>query len=136
MLSTRLWAAPRLRRRPLQGCLGSTELSGGRLGNVNPRLYELAALPFSNAALLKDCVAAKGRQISKACIFNNVTQGDNAQPCYNGTPDCHVTKASDQYGVLSAHDGGSATPAYMAHTGYSMATGLGSINGTNLLLNY
>ena len=119
------------------GILGlETELAGGRLGNVNPRLYQLAALQFSNPLLLSDCVAAKGRQISKACIFHNVTQGDNAQPCYAGTPDCHVTKGSQAYGVLSANNGNSAVPAYQAHVGYSLATGLGSIDGTNLLLNY
>ena len=119
------------------GMLGlETELAGARLGNVNPRLYELAALQFSNPILIESCNASKGRQISKACIFNNVTDGDNAQPCYVGTPDCHVTKRSDEFGVLSAGNGMANAPAYQAHTGYSRATGLGSINGTNLLTNY
>ena len=119
------------------GMLGlETELAGARLGNVNPRLYELASAQFSNPVLAESCNASKGRQISKACIFNNVTDGDNAEPCYAGTPDCHVTKKSDQYGVLSARNGAASVPAYQAHAGYSTATGLGSINGASLLSNY
>ncbi len=119
------------------GMLGlETELAGSRLGNVNPRLYELAALQFASPVLAGACDASKGRDISKACVFNNVTHGDNTQPCYAGTPDCHVAKKSDQIGILSARNGASAVPAYQAHQGYSLATGLGSINGTNLLTNY
>ena len=119
------------------GMLGlETQLAGGRLGNVNPRLYALAALQFSSPVLAASCQASKGAAISKACIFNNVTQGDNAEPCYAGTPDCHVAKGADQIGVLATGSGKTAIPAYQAHPGYSLATGLGSINGTNLLLNY
>ena len=113
-----------------------TELTGARLGNVNPRLYELASLQFSNPVLINSCSSTKGRLISKACIFNNITDGDNSQPCVAGSPDCHVAKKSDSYGVLSTGNGTSTTPAYQAHTGYSLATGLGSINATNLLTNY
>ena len=119
------------------GMLGlETELTGARLGNVNPRLYELAALQFSNPILVESCKAGRGRQISKACVFNNVTDGDNAEPCFSGTPDCNVAKKSDEIGVLSVRNGDAGTPAYQAHAGYSTATGLGSINGTNLLTNY
>jgi hypothetical protein len=51
--------------------------------------------------------------------------------------DCHTTvESTNGIGILSAQDGHSATPAYLATPGYSMATGLGSVNVTNLIYNY
>jgi pseudomonalisin len=107
------------------------------LGNVAPRLYQLAQAQFSNETLLRQCNATLGNQISSACVFNNVTAGDNAEPCNEGTPDCYTNKLSTAgIGVLSTGTGQSAVPAYLAHPGYSLATGLGSVNAANLLYNY
>jgi pseudomonalisin len=110
-----------------------------RLGNPAPRLYQLAQTQFSNPLTLSQCNATLGNAISTACTFNNITAGSNAEPCYAGSPNCHApTKVVTQgVGILSAAP--SATPevnAYPAHQGYSLATGLGSVNATNLLYNY
>jgi subtilase family serine protease len=114
-----------------------TEVQQQKLGNPAPRLYELAAMQYSNPVLVKSCNASLGFNVSKGCIFNNVTRGDIAEPCFGGTPDCHVTAESTQnIGILSAQDGHSATPAFLANPGYSMAAGLGSVNVTNLIYNY
>jgi subtilase family serine protease len=114
-----------------------TEAQQQKLGNPAPRLYELAAMQYSNPVLVKSCNASLGFEISSGCIFNNVTQGDIAQPCNTGTLDCHTADESTQnVGILTAHGGHSATPAFLANPGYSMAAGLGSVNVTNLIYNY
>jgi subtilase family serine protease len=114
-----------------------TEAQQQKLGNPAPRLYELAALQYTNPVLVKNCNASLGFNISSGCIFNNVTQGDIAEPCEGGTLDCHTTaESTENIGFLSAEGGHSATPAFLANPGYSMAAGLGSVNGTNLIYNY
>ncbi len=113
-----------------------TQIKQAPLGNVAPRLYQLAKLQFGDQVLARSCNASLGRDVSKACIFNTVTQGDIAEPCIPGTPDCHVAGKSDTVGVLSRHDGASPIPAYPAGPGYSLATGLGSINANNLAISY
>lgn len=52
--------------------------------------------------------------------FNDVTKGSNEVPCYPGTPDC-----SDGY-----------LHKYTAGVGYDLATGLGSVNGANMIANW
>ncbi len=106
-----------------------------RLGNPAPRLYQLAQLQYSNPLLIDSCNASLGNQVGSGCIFYNTTQGDNAEPCYSGTLDCYINSQSTMgVGILSANSLG--TPAYQANVGYSLATGLGSLNVTNLLYNY
>jgi pseudomonalisin len=115
----------------------AAQVKGTLLGNPAPRLYQLAQLQFSNTLLLKQCSATLGKNISPGCLFNNVTAGDNAEPCYKGTPDCYANKLSTMgVGVLSANPGKGEINAFPATPGYSLATGLGSVNATNLLYNY
>jgi pseudomonalisin len=83
--------------------------TGSRQGQANYVLYRLAASesPAScNASNVSGLVAAN-------CIFNDVTAGNNAVPGESG------------YGTSSA--------AYQAGAGYDLATGLGSVNVTNLV---
>jgi hypothetical protein len=78
-----------------------------------------------------------GSAISPACVFNYVTDGDNAEPCLSGTASCDTSAASTLgIGVLGAKVGGKALFAYPAQPGYSLATGLGTVNVTNLLYAY
>ena len=115
----------------------AAEVKGTLLGNPAPRLYQLAQLQYSNSLLLKQCNSTLGKNISSGCLFNNVTAGDNAEPCYKGTPNCYVNKLSTLgIGVLSANPGKGEINAYPATPGYSLATGLGTVNATNLLYNY
>jgi len=114
-----------------------TQVTGAALGNASPRLYQLAQTQYSNPVLVQSCNATLGRKISPACIFNSVTAGDNAEPCVGGTPNCHAGKtAVFNVGVLAEPNAKAVVNAYPATPGYNLATGLGSVNVTQLLYNY
>jgi len=93
--------------------------TGTRQGNTNPTLYQLAS---SSRASCASVAAPAG-----SCIFYDVTSGTNAMPCLKGSPNCTVSVSSDLYGVLSG---------YSTTGGYDLATGLGSVNATNLVNNW
>jgi len=71
---------------------------GGRLGNVNPTLYQLAE--------------------NKQADFHDITVGNNSVSCIPGTPDC----GSNDY-----------LTGYNTTAGYDTASGLGSVNASNLI---
>ncbi len=78
--------------------------AGNRLGQVNYTLYKLAG-----RASFAQCNASNtGSLPASTCIFNDVTKGNNAVP-------------------------GQTTNQYQSGVGYDLATGLGSINVTNLI---
>ncbi len=107
------------------------------LGNPAPEYYRIAKAQFATPLGLSKCDATLGNKVSPACVFYHVTAGSNAEPCAKGTADCIVGAASTQgIGVLGATIGGKTVYAYPATPGYSLATGLGSVNVTNLLYNY
>jgi hypothetical protein len=91
--------------------------TGSAQGNVNPSLYTLAARQSASG-----CNSTTGP--AGSCVLNDVTAGTNAMPCAAGSPDCLTTNAADSIGVLSGFD---------ASVGYDRATGLGSVNATNLV---
>ena len=62
------------------------------LGNINPTLYGMAQTTSS--------------------VFHDITSGNNAVPCVNGTPDC----------------GASGFIGYSAGPGWDPASGLGSVD--------
>ena len=108
-----------------------------KLGNPAPEFYQIANAQYTTPLGLSQCNATLGNKISSACAFYDVTKGNNAEPCNQGTPDCRTDKGSTMgIGVLTAPIGGKTVPAYPAQPGYSLATGLGSVNVTNLLYNY
>ena len=110
--------------------------AGGNVGNAAPVYYQLAKLQFDAPYLLSTCKSNQGASISPACVFNEITRGNNAVPCLAGTPDCYTNSASTAgIGVLSTSLS-VEDPAFPTDLGYSYAVGLGSINVTNLLLNY
>ncbi len=114
-----------------------TEFKGTKLGNPAPRLYQLAQLQYNNPLLLSKCNSTLGNAISTACIFNNVTAGNNAEPCVKGSVDCRVSgPAALGIGVLTASTKAPYVNAFPAGPGYSLATGLGTVNVANLLFNY
>ncbi len=55
---------------------------------------------------------------TSANVFHDITTGSNIVPCVLGTPDCS-----------------SGTLGYTAGPGYDLATGLGTVDGYNLVLN-
>jgi hypothetical protein len=94
--------------------------TGSRQGNANYVLYNLAGQQNRSGAA---CSSITGVPAS-GCVFNDVTTDTVAMPCLKSTPNCTVTNPADRYGVLSGYD---STP------GYDLATGLGSVNATNLV---
>jgi hypothetical protein len=79
-----------------------------RLGQPNYVLYRLAA-----AENLSQCNASSAALPSSTCVFNDVTVGNNAVP------------GQANYGTSNA--------TYQSGKGYDLATGLGSVNVTNLI---
>jgi subtilase family serine protease len=113
------------------------QASDDRQGNPNFVYYALAAVQsaFSGAA---NCNSTLGNKVSQACIFHDVTLGDNDVNCLPlvvngitlGTFNCFLDGATN--GVLSRSNS-SYKPAYPATPGWDFATGLGSVNVYNLV---
>jgi hypothetical protein len=83
--------------------------AGARLGQPNYVLYRLA-----NAETLSQCSASSATTLpASTCVFNDVTTGNDAVP------------GELNYGTPSAK--------YQSGVGYDLATGLGSVNVTNLI---
>lgn len=114
------------------------QAAGQSSGNVLPAFYNLGIKEYGtngspNTAGLSACNSSNGTAVGSSCVFNDITVGNIDEPCYAGTLDCYSGTGVATYGVLSA--GGSVTlsPAWSTNAGYSLATGLGSINATNLV---
>ena len=95
----------------------------GRQGNANPVLYKIAA------ASGQSCNSSTEALSGSTCAFNDVTKGNNSVPCVAGSPNC--SSKTTGTGVLVS-TGSATTPAWTAATGFDLATGLGSVNVTNL----
>ena len=114
------------------------QASGEASGNILPALYNLGFKEYGtvnspNTKMLAACDSSKGSKVNASCVFNDVTVGTIDEPCYSGTNDCYNGKTPQSYGVLSAGGRDTLDPAWSTGAGYSMATGLGSINATNLV---
>jgi subtilase family serine protease len=112
--------------------------AGGPQGNPDPIFYDLAKSEFGKSSdpktsKLDECNSSKGNGVSSSCIYHDVTKGDNDVPCY-GTNNCYGSSGSS-FGVLSVSDS-HLQVAYPTHTGWDFATGLGSVNVTNLVNNW
>ena len=86
-------------------------------GNANYVLYKLAGQQTAS-----NCNSTNGP--SSSCVFNDITSGTIAMPCFAGSPNCTVKTSGHQYGILNG---------YATGTGFDLATGLGSINVANLV---
>ncbi len=97
------------------------QYAGTPQGNPNPVLYALAA---------KQSWAACSAEIAtnaSACYFRGTDTGNSQAPCAAGTPNCTLESSNDALGILSG---------YTATIGYNKATGLGSLNIANVVLNW
>src|SRR4029077_16046084 len=74
------------------------------------------------------CDSSNGNGVSSACIFYDVTQGDMDVNCTG--PNCY--QPSGPTGALSTSNQ-SYNPAYGTNVGWDFATGIGSVNVTNLV---
>jgi subtilase family serine protease len=119
----------------MAGILALIEQRHGRQGDANFVLYALAAEQFRSPQS-RACNASRtdGRLPASSCVFNDITAGDMDIPCGQNSDgnfyDCHGASAS-LIGELSTSDSRNE-PAYPAGAGYDLATGLGSVNATNL----
>jgi subtilase family serine protease len=107
----------------------------GRQGNANYVFYALAANQFATqGASACNASQTNGGLPAASCIFNDVQAGDMDIPC--GQNDKYTTydcfgNGTKIIGELSTSTN-SSEPAYPATAGYDLATGLGSVNATNL----
>jgi subtilase family serine protease len=119
----------------MAGILALIEQRYGRQGDANYVLYPLAARQFRDKGT-EQCNASQrsGKLPAASCVFNDIAFGDMDIPCGQNTDghfyDCHGATAQ-LIGELSRADSRDA-PAYPATVGYDLATGLGSVNATNL----
>jgi hypothetical protein len=94
--------------------------TGERQGNANYVFYKMAATASNSCN--SNSVPLTG---TNNCIFYDTPTGSTiAMPCTAGSPNCTVTTSGDPFGVLSG---------YSTTSGYDLATGLGSVNVTNLV---
>ena len=124
-------------------------------GNAAPTLYALAAKEYGQALdqppppTLAACNADNGAAGTANCIFHNVTRGATSDRCIEFTGQASTTNcffyATVHAGADSWKEGLSTTDenptsytvgnkAYSARPGWSFASGLGSVNATNLLI--
>jgi subtilase family serine protease len=119
----------------MAGILALIEQFHGRQGDANFVLYALAAEQFLSPQA-SGCNASRsdGQLPASNCVFNDITRGDMDIPCGQNSDGhfyaCHGASAS-LIGELSTSDSQNE-PAYRAGRGYDLATGLGSVNATNL----
>lgn len=99
--------------------------TGQRQGNPNYVLYNLAASSSCSTA-----------NPVNNCIFYDIpaqSDSNNSVACAGGSPNCsNQSTSANQYGIITTKNGGS-TPAFNTTAGYDLATGLGSVNVSNLV---
>lgn len=115
---------------------------GDRSGNILPAFYSIATKEFGtngapNTGMLGQCNSSNGTGVGSTCVFNDVTVGDIVQPCWAGSLGCYSGSGTlaNQFGIIEGGNGNSQTlsPAWSTNAGYDMATGLGSVNVSNLV---
>jgi hypothetical protein len=106
-----------------------------RQGNANYELYPLFAAQTTAGLNCNSSLFTPTTPLSTGCTFNDITKGTNTVFCAGGSLNCNSsTLTLTQYN--SAGTALTSTPAYPATTGFDEATGLGSINVTNLVTNW
>jgi len=102
----------------------------GRQGNPNPIYYQIAAAEYGSTGSAA-CNSSNGNAVASSCVFYDVTQGDMDINC-TGSHNCYLP--SGRNGVLSMSNT-SYAPAFKTGTGWDSATGIGTVNAYNLVLN-
>ena len=94
------------------------KVGGTAQGLANPVFYQLAAQ--ENLSNCNTSTVTSGN----SCFFYDITTDNIRVPCATGSPNCITGSPGDAVGILSGYD---------ATSGYDLATGLGSVNATNLV---
>lgn len=116
--------------------------TGERLGQPNYVLYNMAGTEFGvNSFTGSSCngsgASGTGTTTSTpilTCTFYDIQTGNISVDCAGVDPDCY-TLPGKTYGVLSTSTS-AENPAYPTNAGWDAATGIGSINITNLVNNW
>jgi len=124
----------------IMALVNQSEVTAGRLkagegqGNANYVLYSLAASQATSPGNAV-CNSNGATPPAAACVFNDVTKGNNSVACDASAFGCSVT-ASGATGLLLEDPVPPYTanaPGWTATAGYDLATGLGSVNVTKLV---
>jgi subtilase family serine protease len=102
-----------------------------RQGNPNVRYYALAASEYGSSGS-PSCNSTSGNAAGGQCIFYDVTEGDIDVNC-TGTINCFINGGHN--GVLSTSSS-KYSLAFGTGTGWDFATGIGTVNATNLVNNF
>ena len=114
--------------------------TGSRWGNPNTVLYSLANQEFgASGAGAGACNSTTVNKNASTCIFYDVTQGDIDGACETATRtgstlhNCY--RPTGTIGILSASNT-TSSPAYTTNMGWDFASGIGSVNAYNLVMNW
>jgi subtilase family serine protease len=108
--------------------------AGSKQGNPAPIYYALAAAEYGPTGNLT-CQSNLGSAVSRNCIFYDVTLGDIDVPCGISTNCYRPGGTITSLGVLSTSTT-AYQPAYAAGAGWDFATGIGTVNVFNLIMNW
>ena len=114
--------------------------TGSRWGNPNHVLYALGAAEYGGSGN-NACQAGNTVAPGNPCVFHDVTVGDMSVDCrgtvgcYGSTTEARGRRTTTEYGVSSTSSS-SLTPAFAAASGWDFASGLGSVNAYNLVMNW
>jgi subtilase family serine protease len=109
--------------------------TGSRWGNPNTTYYALANAEYG-ASGSSVCNSTSVNKTSNSCIFYDVTEGDNDVACRARSgvfTNCYQTATT--YGILSTLNSADQ-PAYGTNVGWDFASGIGSVNAYNLVMNW
>ncbi len=115
------------------GDSSADQSGGGYNQRWQPESRVLRGSARTNSARLQGqaaCSSTAGP--ASTCSFNDIVEGDNALPCA-GAFNCYLD--GEALGVLSTSNT-SYAPAYAAVPGWDFATGIGSVNASNLLKSF
>ncbi len=107
----------------------------GKVGNMAPTLYQIAKIQYKNKLLAAQCQTTNF-PANPLCVFHDVAVGDNSVACQAGTPNCYTNSLSTKGIGISSTSTTTQSTAFNAGVGYDLATGLGSVDIPNLLLNF
>jgi subtilase family serine protease len=114
---------------------------GSAQGNPNYVYYKLAAKEYG-AEGSPTCNSSNGPSSATAnCIFHDITMGDIVVNCA-GSANCHGYVGNQRGLLFGTPDGAlsvsgtSFAPAYGAAAGWDFATGIGTLDAYNLVMNW
>ena len=107
----------------------------GKVGNMAPVLYQIGKIQYGNSRLAQQCQTTSF-PANPLCVFHDVAVGDNSVACKTGTPNCYGNALSTKGIGISSTSTSTQSTAFPATAGYDLATGLGSVDIPQLLLNF